>query len=138
MQAKNVVLIVLMIIAYRICQQLIYRYSLMTHHNTNPSTGHSVIDNDFAMALRTSPEDDDWQKVRDAKKRKQIQDRLAQRARRECTYMNPLNYLLKCHQVKGFEKPKAMSTSHISPQYLRVSQQTVTHHQQIMIQMHRI
>ncbi|KAF1361078.1 hypothetical protein EJ07DRAFT_164671 [Lizonia empirigonia] len=33
------------------------------------------------MVLRTRPEEDDWQNVKDAKKRKQIQDRLAQRAR---------------------------------------------------------
>ncbi|KAF2999736.1 hypothetical protein E8E13_004389 [Curvularia kusanoi] len=34
------------------------------------------------MVLRTKPEDDDWKNVGDARKRKQIQDRLAQRARR--------------------------------------------------------
>ncbi|KAF9694118.1 hypothetical protein EKO04_007801 [Ascochyta lentis] len=34
------------------------------------------------MVHRTRPEDDNWQTVKDAKKRKQIQDRLAQRARR--------------------------------------------------------
>ncbi|KAJ4986814.1 hypothetical protein SVAN01_07741 [Stagonosporopsis vannaccii] len=34
------------------------------------------------MVLRTRPEEDDWQDVTDARKRKQIQDRLAQRARR--------------------------------------------------------
>ncbi|CAI6337114.1 unnamed protein product [Periconia digitata] len=35
------------------------------------------------MAPRTQPTDDDWTSVTDAKKRKQIQDRLAQRARRQ-------------------------------------------------------
>ncbi|PVI04463.1 hypothetical protein DM02DRAFT_177910 [Periconia macrospinosa] len=35
------------------------------------------------MAPRTRPDDDDWRHVEDAKKRKQIQDRLAQRARRQ-------------------------------------------------------
>ncbi|RYN43833.1 hypothetical protein AA0113_g5551 [Alternaria arborescens] len=34
------------------------------------------------MVRRTDPKDDEWRNVRDAKKRKQIQDRLAQRARR--------------------------------------------------------
>lgn len=42
------------------------------------------------MVLRTRPEEDQWQNVADARKRKQIQDRLAQRARRE----NPNTYLL--------------------------------------------
>ena len=35
------------------------------------------------MVIRTTPEEDEWKNVRDAKKRKQIQDRLAQRARRK-------------------------------------------------------
>ncbi|CAO2652880.1 Nn.00g022910.m01.CDS01 [Neocucurbitaria sp. VM-36] len=35
------------------------------------------------MVRRTDPKDDNWQYVKDAKKRKQIQDRLAQRARRQ-------------------------------------------------------
>jgi hypothetical protein len=35
------------------------------------------------MVRRTDPKDDEWQDVTDAKKRKQIQDRLAQRARRK-------------------------------------------------------
>jgi len=35
------------------------------------------------MARKTDPSEDDWRNVEDAKKRKQIQDRLAQRARRK-------------------------------------------------------
>lgn len=35
------------------------------------------------MARRTKASEDDWSNVEDAKKRKQIQDRLAQRARRK-------------------------------------------------------
>ncbi|KAH8728944.1 hypothetical protein GQ44DRAFT_723864 [Phaeosphaeriaceae sp. PMI808] len=35
------------------------------------------------MVRRTDPKDDAWEHVKDAKKRKQIQDRLAQRARRQ-------------------------------------------------------
>ncbi|KAF2636921.1 hypothetical protein P280DRAFT_459300 [Massarina eburnea CBS 473.64] len=35
------------------------------------------------MARRTQPSEDDWRNVEDTKKRKQIQDRLAQRARRK-------------------------------------------------------
>ncbi|KAH7382606.1 hypothetical protein DE146DRAFT_233990 [Phaeosphaeria sp. MPI-PUGE-AT-0046c] len=35
------------------------------------------------MVRRTDPKEDEWQNVTDAKKRKQIQDRLAQRARRQ-------------------------------------------------------
>jgi hypothetical protein len=56
-----------------------------------------------AMVRKTAPEDDDWQHVTDAKKRKQIQDRLAQRARRKYleTHQRPQLYTLCYYFLKS-------------------------------------
>ena len=45
--------------------------------------GAAIILQLLSMARKTDPSADDWRNVEDAKKRKQIQDRLAQRARRK-------------------------------------------------------
>jgi hypothetical protein len=52
------------------------------------------------MVRRTDPKEDDWQHVTDAKKRKQIQDRLAQRARRKHQ-----------HTVKASNKSTQLTTT---------------------------
>ncbi|KAF2035229.1 hypothetical protein EK21DRAFT_84851 [Setomelanomma holmii] len=59
------------------------------------------------MVRRTDPKDDGWQHVTDAKKRKQIQDRLAQRARRK---------RLREAKLRSIDKTNHDSSTHPSEQ----------------------
>ncbi|KAL6711068.1 hypothetical protein ACN47E_006943 [Coniothyrium glycines] len=56
------------------------------------------------MVRRTDPKDDNWQHVKDAKKRKQIQDRLAQRARRQRLRATKLHADAPNTQVAGVQQ----------------------------------
>ncbi|KAH6872843.1 hypothetical protein BKA58DRAFT_382851 [Alternaria rosae] len=59
------------------------------------------------MARRTDPRDDEWKNVQDAKKRKQIQDRLAQRARRQRLRHAQLETSISTSRLPQTQRPES-------------------------------
>jgi hypothetical protein len=66
------------------------------------------------MARRTDPSADDWRNVDDAKKRKQIQDRLAQRARRKSPFTSSQKKYLD-RKIKSLPNLRYICEPNMSP-----------------------